>query len=284
MLSPNLSVFCLTIPAPAAGKMEAPYCVPHVLMSRTVRLSDSSFFPCYTSILWSLVWTFRILLRIRLQNKTDQNAKKEQLTKAHDNAAHLPLLCRRVLSKTISLQSVDSFKSEICTSCRVLMIVLKTIQSPAVDRTCTNNRTLVWNRSYKQRCTVSLTLFQWYCHFSCLCFLCQMFPGEECRRGLSSCVNVTAWSCYFPLSSVTGLSLLFGFFTACMQSNRCLPMCYAAVTVVTAPSQPAPLMRQCVIVPTSSPDNGTLSHSLVSTESCHSILLLIAQTPNCQDF
>ena len=37
-------------------------------------------------------------------------------------------------------------------------------------------------------------------------------------------------------------------------------------------------------VPTSSPDNDTLSHPLVSTESCHSILLLIAQTPNCQDF
>jgi len=68
-----------------------------------------------------------------LTNKSAQIATREQLPKSHENAAHLPLLCRRILSGTQSLQSVDSFKTEICTNCRVLMIVLKTIQSPAVD-------------------------------------------------------------------------------------------------------------------------------------------------------
>jgi len=49
------------------------------------------------------------------------------------------------------------------------------------------------------------------------------------------------------LSSVTNLSLLFGFCAACMLSYRCLPMeFWAAVTVVAIPSQPALLMWPCV--------------------------------------
>ena len=46
------------------------------------------------------------------------------------------------------------------------------------------------------------------------------------------------------LSSVTNLSLLFGFCAACMLSYRCLSMeWWAAVTIVAIPLQPALLMR-----------------------------------------
>jgi len=49
------------------------------------------------------------------------------------------------------------------------------------------------------------------------------------------------------LSSVTNLSLLFGFCAACMLSYRCLQMeWWAAITVVAIPSQPALLMWPCV--------------------------------------
>jgi len=51
----------------------------------------------------------------------------------------------------------------------------------------------------------------------------------------------------FSLSSVTNLSLFFGFCAACMLSYRCFPMeWWATVTLAAIPSQPALLMWPCV--------------------------------------
>ena len=76
------------------------------------------------------------------------------------------------------------------------------------------------------------------------------FDGPQLWRFTSVCSSLhllTRALMLLSLSSVTNLSLLFGFCAACMLSYRCLQMEWrAAVTVVAIPAQPALLMWPCV--------------------------------------
>jgi len=76
-------------------------------------------------------------------------------------------------------------------------------------------------------------------------------PDLPCCRFIENLVVTTSCSCYFlmlfSLSSVTNLSLHFGFCASCMLSYRCLQMeWWATVTVVAIPLQHALLMWPCV--------------------------------------
>ena len=248
MLSPNLSVFCLTIPAPAAGKMEAPYCVPHVQMSRTVRFSDSSFFPCYTSILWSLLWTFRFLLRIRLQNKLIRMQRRSSWRK-------------RMIMQPICLYFAGVFFQKPYHSSLLTISNLKFVQAveswwlfskPCIRLPSTGPVQTI-ERWFEIVLTNSVVPSLWLCFngivISVVCVFCaRCFLVKNVAEGfrpvlMSQRDHVTflcqawqAWACFLAFlqhaCSQTGVS------RCAMQPWRSLP-----------PSQPAPLMRQCVMSP-----------------------------------
>jgi len=102
-------------------------------------------------------------------------------------------------------------------------------------------------------------------------FLTSILTSISCAFSVRSSLlqilrNSSRRHCVFilpSLSSLTNLSLLFGFCTACMLSYRCLQMeWWAAVTVVAIPSQPALLMWPCV---------SSARLSVLSPRACHAI-------------
>ena len=93
---------------------------------------------------------------------------------------------------------------------------------------------------------MSLDFFlDWYCHLFILSLLCQIFLAADSEVINTSCRHSVLNLLSF--SSVTNLSLLFGFCGACMVSYRCLQMeWWASGTVVAIPSQPVLLMCPCL--------------------------------------
>jgi len=136
-----------------------------------------------------------------------------------------------ITSTNPSSLSVDRLNSKIYPICRASLIANLSGRLPQKRFT---------KKHLDRGCTVPLDFFRQV--------LSPLYPETSlpdllCCRFLKTLLVTTACSCYFSLSSMKNLSLLFGFRAACMLSYRCLQMeWWATVTVVAIPSQPALLM------------------------------------------
>ena len=125
--------------------------------------------------------------------------------------------------------SVDCINSKIYSTCRASLIATPSgpencLQRKPLDRSCTMSPDFLW----------LVITFLLSCAFSARFFLLRILRNSSYHHSVLM---------FLVLSSVTNLSLFFGFCATCMLSYRCLQMeWWAVVTVVVIYSQCGLLM------------------------------------------